>query len=332
MPFDQLHRREFIMLLGGAAVACPLAARAQQQDRQRLVGVVAGFSEAEMRPLLTAFRSKLNQLGWTEGRNLAIDARLSAGDYQRMTAEAGTLISRNPDVVVTMGTPGLTAVRQHTHSVPVVFTLVADPVRTGLIESLARPGGHATGFTNFEFSIGGKWLELLRDVSPHLNRVTIIANPANATANPIAGLIEDAGRLVSIEVTTASVRSASEIEVAISNAAQQPSGGLIVLPDSLAVIHSELIISLVEHHRLPTCYPFRVFAAKGGLLAYGLDIPEMYRQAANYVDRILRGTKPSELPVQAPNKFELIVNLKSAKALGIEVPPTLLARADEVIE
>jgi putative tryptophan/tyrosine transport system substrate-binding protein len=249
-----------------------------------------------------------------------------------MTAEAGTLISRNPDVVVTMGTPGLTAVRQHTHSVPVVFTLVADPVRTGLIESLARPGGHATGFTNFEFSIGGKWLELLRDVSPHLNRVTIIANPANATANPIAGLIEDAGRLVSIEVTTASVRSASDIEVAISNAAQQPSGGLIVLPDSLAVIHSELIISLVEHHRLPTVYPFRVFAAKGGLLAYGLDIPEMYRQAANYVDRILRGTKPSELPVQAPNKFELIVNLKSAKALSLDVPTTLLARADEVIE
>jgi putative tryptophan/tyrosine transport system substrate-binding protein len=327
-----LKRREFINLLGGVAAAWPFAARAQEQNRQRLVGVVAGFSEAEMRPLLTAFRSKLNQLGWTEGHNLAIDARLGAGDYQRMTAEAGTLISRNPDVVVTMGTPGLTAVRQHTHSVPVVFTLVADPVRTGLIESLARPGGHATGFTNFEFSIGGKWLELLRDVSPHLNRVTIIANPANATANPIAGLIEDAGRLVSIEVTTASVRSASDIEVAISNAAQQPSGGLIVLPDSLAVIHSELIISLVEHHRLPTVYPFRVFAAKGGLLAYGLDIPEMYRQAANYVDRILRGTKPSELPVQAPNKFELIVNLKSAKALSLDVPTTLLARADEVIE
>jgi putative tryptophan/tyrosine transport system substrate-binding protein len=327
-----VRRREFITLLGGAVAAWPLAARAQQQDRQRLVGVVAGFSEAEMRPLLTAFRSKLNQLGWTEGRNLAIDARLGAGDYQRMTAEAGTLISRNPDVVVTMGTPGLTAVRQHTHSVPVVFTLVADPVRAGLIESLARPGGHATGFTNFEFSIGGKWLELLRDVSPHLNRVTIIANPANATANPIAGLIEDAGRLVSIEVTTASIRSASDIETAISSAAQQPSGGLIVLPDSLAVIHSELIISLVEHHRLPTVYPFRVFAAKGGLLAYGLDIPEMYRQAANYVDRILRGTKPSELPVQAPNKFELIVNLKSAKALSLDVPTTLLARADEVIE
>jgi putative tryptophan/tyrosine transport system substrate-binding protein len=327
-----LKRREFINLLGGVAAAWPFAARAQEQNRQRLVGVVAGFSEAEMRPLLTAFRSKLNQLGWTEGHNLAIDARLGAGDYQRMTAEAGTLISRNPDVVVTMGTPGLTAVRQHTHSVPVVFTLVADPVRTGLIESLARPGGHATGFTNFEFSIGGKWLELLRDVSPHLTRVTIIANPANATANPIAGLIEDAGRLVSIEVTTASVRSASDIEVAISNAAQQPSGGLIVLPDSLAVIHSELIISLVEHHRLPTVYPFRVFAAKGGLLAYGLDIPEMYRQAANYVDRILRGTKPSELPVQAPNKFELIVNLKSAKALSLDVPTTLLARADEVIE
>jgi len=296
------------------------------------VGVVAGFSEAEMHSPLTAFRSKLNQLGWTEGRNLAIDARLGAGDYQRMTAEAGMLVNRNPDVIVTMGTPGLTAVRQHTHSVPVVFTLVADPVRGGLIESLARPGGHATGFTNFEFSIGGKWLELLRDVSPHLTHITVIANPANPTANPIAGFIKDAGRLVSTEVTTASVRSASDIEAAINNAAQQPRRGLIVLPDSLAVVHSEKIIGLVERHRLPTIYPFGVFAAKGGLLAYGLDIAEMYRQAADYVDRILRGTKPSDLPVQAPNKFELIVNVKSAKALGTDVPPTLLARADEVIE
>ena len=327
-----IRRREFVILLGGsAAAAWPVAARAQH-DRQRLVGVVAGYSEAEMRAPLTAFRSKLNQLGWTEGRNLAIDARLGAGDYRRMTAEAGTLVSRNPDVIVAQGTPGLTAVRQHTTSVPVVFTLVADPARAGLIESLARPGGHATGFTNFEFSIGGKWLELLRAISPHLTRVTVIANPANATANPLAGIIKDGGRLVSIEVTTASVYSASDIEAAISSAAQQSGSGLIVLPDSLAVVHSELIVSRAEHHHLPAVYPFRLFAAKGGLLAYGLDIPEVYRQAANYVDRILRGTKPSDLPVQAPNKFELVINVKTAETLGLEVPPTLLARADEVIE
>ena len=210
--------------------------------------------------------------------------------------------------------------------------MVADPARAGLIESLARPGGHATGFTNFEFSIGGKWLELLRAISPHLTRVTVIANPANATANPLAGIIKDGGRLVSIEVTTASVYSASDIEAAISSAAQQSGSGLIVLPDSLAVVHSELIVSRAEHHHLPAVYPFRLFAAKGGLLAYGLDIPEVYRQAANYVDRILRGTKPSDLPVQAPNKFELVINVKTAETLGLEVPPTLLARADEVIE
>src|SRR5262249_11022386 len=185
---------------------------------------------------------------------------------------------------------------------------------------------------NFEFSIGGKWLELLRDVSPHLTHITVIANPANPTANPIAGFIKDAGRLVSTEVTTASARSASDIEAAINNAAQQPRRGLIVLPHSLAVVNSEKIIGLVERHRLPTIYPFGVFAAKGGLLAYGLDIAEMYRQAADYVDRILRGTKPSDLPVQAPNKFELIINLKAARALGLEIPLSLLDRADEVIE
>ena len=218
-----IRRREFVILLGGsAAAAWPVAARAQH-DRQRLVGVVAGYSEAEMRAPLTAFRSKLNQLGWTEGRNLAIDARLGAGDYRRMTAEAGTLVSRNPDDA--RGHPGLTAVRQHTTSVPVVFTLVADPARAGLIESLARPGGHATGFTNFEFSIGGKWLELLRAISPHLTRVTVIANPANATANPLAGIIKDGGRLVSIEVTTASVYSASDIEAAISSPLNNPAVG-----------------------------------------------------------------------------------------------------------
>jgi putative tryptophan/tyrosine transport system substrate-binding protein len=206
------------------------------------------------------------------------------------------------------------------------------PARLGLIESLARPGGHATGFTNFELSIGQKWLELIREVSPKLARVTIINNPANPTASQMSRPVEDAGRTLSIQVSTAFVRSASEIESAIQSAAQQPDSGIIVIPDSFAVVHSDLILRLVERHRLPAIYPFRLFALKGGLLTYGLDIPEIYRQAAEYVDRILRGAKPSDLPVQAPNKFELIINLKTAKALGLEIPPTLLARADEVIE
>ena len=285
-----------------------------------------------MHPQLTALRSKLSQLGWTEGRNLEIDARLGAGDFQRMTIEAGSLVSRNPDVIVTMGTPGLNAVRHHTKTVPVVFTMVADPARLGLVESLARPGGHATGFTNFELSTGAKWLELIKEVSPKLARVTIINNPANPAASQMSPLIESAGPAMSIQVTTAFVRSATDIKSAIGDAAQQPDSGIIVIPDSLAVVHSDLILRLVERHQLPAIYPFRLFAVKGGLVTYGLDIPAMYRQAAEYVDRVLRGTKPSDLPVQAPNKFELIVNLKTAKALGLDVPPTLLARADEVIE
>jgi putative ABC transport system substrate-binding protein len=326
-----LKRRDFITLLGGAAAAWPLVARAQH-ERVRLVGIVSGFSENEMRSLLAVFRARLTQLGWAEGHNLDIDARLGAGDYTRMTEAAGGLIGRNPDVIVAQGTPGLTAVRQHTRTVPVVFTLVADPVRTGMIESIARPGGHVTGFTNFEFSTGGKWLELLTDVSPRLSHVTIIANPNNPMAEPLAHYIEETGRALAIGITTASVRGPKDIEAAIVGGGQQSGGGMIVLPDSLAVVHSDLIVGLAQRYKRPAIYPFRTFAAKGGLLCYGLDIPEIYRQAAGYVDRILRGTRPSDLPVQAPNKFELIINLKTAKALGLDVPPTLLARADEVIE
>src|SRR5262249_46712083 len=207
---------------------------------------------------------------------------------------------------VTMGTPGLNAVRHHTKSIPVVFTLVADPARLGLIDSLARPGGHATGFTNFELSIGQKWLELIRDVSPRLARVTIINNPANPTASQMSRPVEDAGRTLSIQVSTAFVRSANEIESAIQSAAQQPDSGIIVIPDSFAVVHSDLILRLVGHHRLPAIYPFRLFALKGALLNYCLDIPEIYRQAAEYADRILRGAKPSDLPVQAPNKLLIV--------------------------
>jgi putative tryptophan/tyrosine transport system substrate-binding protein len=326
-----MRRREFIKMVGGAAGAWPLAARAQQ-DKKRIVGVVSGFSEIEMRAPLSALRSKLGQLGWAEGRNIEIDTRLGDGDYPQMTVTTGALVSRNPDVIVTMGTPALNAVRHHTRSVPVVFTLVADPVRVGFIESLARPGGHATGFTNFELSIGAKWLELLKDVSPTLVHVTVINNRANTTISQIPRLIEEAGSAISIQVSTAFVRDSSEIGSAIVRAAEQPNSGVIVLPDSLAIINSDLIVGLVARHRLPALYPFRLFAAKGGLITYGLDVSDAFRQAAEYVDRILRGAKPSDLPVQAPNKFELIINLKTARALGLTIPPVLLARADEVIE
>ena len=226
-------------------------------DRIRQVGIVAGFAEPEMRPLLKALRDKLKELGWTEGRNLSINARLSRGDYKRMTDDASLLIGLNPDVIVAQGTPGLTAVREHSRSVPVVFVLVADPVRMGLIESLARPGGYATGFTNFEFTIGGKWLELLKELSPKVAHVTFISNPANPNADQFSQFIAAAAWSAGLDLVIASVRNAADIAVAITSAGRQPDAGLIVVPDSLPTVHRELIIGLAGHHRLPAIYPFR---------------------------------------------------------------------------
>jgi len=327
-----MKRREFITLLGGAAAVWPLVARAQQPDRVRRVGVLAGFTEAEGAPLVEAFRDRLKELGWTEGRNLSIDARFTSGDFKALTDSAGALVKANADVIFAQGTPGLKAVRQYSSIMPVVFTLVADPVGQGLIQSLSRPGGYATGFTNFEFSIGGKWLELLMEVDPRVKRLVLIANPANPNGVPFSQFIEASGRSVGVDVSTANVRNAAEIDAAIVALAQQPDGGLIVFPDSLAVVHRELITRLAATYRVPAVYPFGIFPKNGGLSSYGLDFPELYRQAAVYVDRILRGASPADLPVQAPTKFELVINLKAAKALNLTVPPSLLARADEVIE
>ena len=326
-----MKRRQVLTLLGGAA-AWPVTARAQQLERARLVGIVAGFAEAEFLPLLTAFREKLKELGWAEGRNLSIEVRLGRGDFKRMTDDAGELIALKPDVILAQGTPGLSAVRQQSGTVPVVFVLVADPVRMGLIESLARPGGNATGLTNFEFTIGGKWLELLREVSPRVAHVTFVSNPANPNADQFSRFVEISARSAGLDIVTASVRSPAEIAVAIANAGRHSDGGLVIAPDSLTTIHRELIIGLAAHYRLPAIYPFRIFSLEGGLISYGLNFVEIYRQGAVYVDRILRGAQPSDLPVQAPNTFELIVNSKTAKTLGLDVPATLLARADEVIE
>jgi putative tryptophan/tyrosine transport system substrate-binding protein len=325
-----MKRREFFALVGGVA-AWPLDARAQQSQPVRLVGVVTGFSDAEMRRPMIAFRQKLKEFGWTEG-SIRIDLRTTDGDYKRLAEDAHAFISQSADVIVATGTPGLTAVRQHTRTLPVVFALVADPIRQGLVDSLARPGGHATGFTNFEFPIGGKWLELLWETDPRVDHVTLLANPENPIANPFSQFIEAAGRTVALDVTTALVRNAAEIEAEIGAAAKRSGGAIIVLPDGLAVVHSALIIGLVKRHRLLALYPFRLFTEKGGLMSYGVDVTELFREVAVYVDRILRGEKPAELPVQAPNKFELVINLKTAKALGLTVPSLLLARADEVIE
>jgi putative ABC transport system substrate-binding protein len=294
--------------------------------------VVAGFSAAEMRPLLAAFRGQLGELGWAEGDNLSIDTRLGAGDFKRMTDDTAGLITLKPDVILAQGTPGLTAVRHYTQSVPVVFILVADPVQMGLIKSLAQPGGHATGFTNFEFSIAGKWIELLRDLNAILQHVTFIMNPANPNSGQFSSFIERSGRSLSLDTVTAAVRGPADIEAAIIAASQRPNGGLVVHPDSLPVVHRELIIELAARHRIAAIYPFRIFCESGGLISYGLDFPELYRQAATYVNRILRGERPGDLPVQAPNKFELVINLKAAKALGLAITREFLLRADEVIE
>jgi putative tryptophan/tyrosine transport system substrate-binding protein len=313
-----MRRRDFIKVITGSAAAWPFAARAQQSNKMRRIGVLTALSDSEMRPILTAFREKLKELGWIEGVNLIIDVRATAGDERQLTGSAGTLIGLRPDVILAQGTPGVTAVRQNDKNVSVVFVLVADPVNAGLIDSLSHPGGTTTGITNFEFA--------------HLTHVTVISNPANPANKQFAQFIERVGVSPTIKITTASVTDSAQIEFALANTAQQPGGGLIVLGDAMLIVNSALIVDHAAQYRLPAVYPFRIYASAGGLVSYGLDISEVYQQAAGYINRILQGEKPSDLPVYAPNKFELVVNLKTAKALGLTVPPSLLARADEVIE
>lgn len=327
-----MRRREFTAgLVACGAVSLPLALRAQQADRVHRIGILSGFTEEEMRPLLAAFQHRLLESGWTEDRNVIMDARLTGGDTARLAAEAASLVAAGVAVIVAQGTPAVAAVQQHSRTLPIVFTFVADPVSLGLVESLAKPGGQVTGFTNFEYSIGGKWLELLKEIDPRLGRVAVIINAQNPGSLRYLPFIEEAGRSLSVGVSTAPVRNASEIENAMTGFAQ-PGSGLIVLPDSLAVSHRHLIIELAARHRLPVVYPTINFTAAGGLVSYGVDWQEIYRQAAGYVDRILRGARPAELPVQTPTKFELAVNVKSAGSLGIAVPHSVLGRADEVIE
>ncbi len=331
-----MRRREFITLLGGTALAWPLAARAQQPDRVRRIGVLMGYAESdsEAQAHIAAFREGLQKLGWTEGRNTRIDTRWAApDDPESMRRFAKELVALQPDLILSNTTPTTTALLQQTRTIPIVFAIVADPIGSGFIASFRRPGGNVTGFIFTEPTMAGKWLEMLKEIAPHVARVAMLFNPVSATyAEYWLNPFKAAAASFAVEAIATPVRDRSELESVIAAQAREPNGGLIVMPDSFTDAHRVEITSLAARYRLPAIYPFRFFAEVGGLLSYGVDRTDNFRRAATYADRILKGEKPSELPVQAPVKFELVINLKTAKALGLEIPPQLLARADEVIE
>jgi putative ABC transport system substrate-binding protein len=329
-----MKRREFITLLGGAAAGLPLAARAQQGDRMRRIGVLMNLAadDPEEQVRVAAFLQGLQQLGWSVGRNVLIDYRWGASDPDRNRKYAAELVALAPDVMLATSGPIVGALQKSSRTMPIVFVNAIDPVAGGWVASLARPGGNATGFTSFEFSMSGKWLELLKQIAPQVRRVAVIRDPTTPAGSGQFGAIQTVASSFGVEVSPIDVRAADEYERALTAFAQGPNGGLIVGSTSLAVIHRELIITLAARHRLPAVYPFRFYVKDGGLISYGPDQVDPYRRAAGYVDRILKGEKPADLPVQAPTKDELVINLKTAKTLGLTVPPSVLARADEVIE
>src|SRR5262245_17817314 len=330
-----MRRREFVTLIGSAAAAWPLAARAQQAHRIRRIGLLMNLSESdvEAQRLITAFRKGLAQLGWTDGRNLRIDDRWAGGDVGQITTYATELVELSPDIIVGYGTPVVVALQQTTRSIPIVFLSVTDPVGQGLVVSLAHPGGNITGFSVFEISLGTKWIETLNQIAPGLKRVMAVYNPKTAPYYSLyLRAIEQAAASFAVEQIGHEVHSDTDIERAISTLAREPGGGLIVMPDTFNMVHRQTTIGLAARHRLPAIYYFPFFAREGGLISYGPDEIDMFRRSAGYVDRILKGEKLTDLPVQAPTKYDLVINLKTAKALGLSVPPTLIARADEVIE
>jgi putative ABC transport system substrate-binding protein len=334
MQFDRLKRRQFVTLLGGAAAAWPLVARAQQREQMRRIAVLMGFAEndPEGQARVAAFRETLRNLGWTQGRSFRIDYRWGGGDADRLRTGASELLAVAPEVVVSGGVSAFSAILKMTRSVPIVFVGVTDPVGGGLVESLARPGGNATGFTQFEYGISGKWLEVLKQVAPRVTRAAVIRDAEFAAGIGQLAAIQSVAPSLGVELSPVGVHDAGEVERAVTAFARGSGGGLIVVSGAATARHRELIIALAAQYRLPAVYPFRYYAANGGLISYGPDTIDPYRHAAGYVDRILKGEKPANLPVQAPTKYELVINLKTAKALGLEVPPILLARADEVIE
>jgi ABC-type uncharacterized transport system substrate-binding protein len=330
-----ISRRECITLLGGAAATWPLAARAQQPELMRRIGVLINLNadDPEGRARLAAFLEGLRELGWTDGRNIQIETRFGGGDVGRIRAHAAELVALAPDVVVANTTPVIRALRQATSSIPIVMAGVNDPVEQGFVSSLAHPGGNITGFSFIDFQMVGKWLEMLKEAAPSVSRAILMFNPNTAPHFYVhLRSFEAMPRSIAVDITAAPVRDTTEVEEAIAKLGREPGGGLIVAPDGFTSVHPHLFIRLAQQHRLPAVYALRTFVAQGALMSYGPDVYDVLRRSASYVDRILKGEKPADLPVQAPTKYELAINLKTAKALGLEIPDRLLALADEVIE
>ncbi len=329
-----MRRREFVTLLGGAAVTWPLAVRAQQREKMRRIGALMPYAanDPQVQIRNAAFLQGLQQLGWTVGQNIQIDYRWSRGNMDDTRKYAAELVALAPDVIFAPGSATVGPLRQATRSVPIVFVLVVDPVGSGFINSLARPGGNATGFTSYDYGIGAKWLEVLKEIAPSVTRAAVIRDPAIATGLGMWAAIQSVSPSAAIEVSPVNMTDAGEIERAVAAFARSPNGGLIVTGGALTILHRDLIVALAARHKLPAVYYERYYVAAGGLISYGVDTVDQFRRAPTYVDRILKGEKPTDLPVQQATKYSLVINLKTAKALGLDVPPTLLARADEVIE
>ena len=329
-----MQRRDFITLLGGAVAAWPLAAQAQQPEQMRRIGILMNraANDAEGQARLAAFRQALEQLGWSEGRNIRIDIRWGEDKNDLERKYAAELVALAPDVILASGTMSVAALQALSRTLPIVFAAVADPAGAGFVDSLAHPGGNATGFMIYEYSLGGKFLELLRQIAPGVTRVAVLRDPTNPALLGTFGAVRGAAQLLGVEVRAVDTRDAGEIERGVTAFASSANGGLIVMPGARASVHGALIVALAARYKLPAIYPFRYHATGGGLISYGPDFVEPFRPAAGYVDRILKGEKPADLPVQAATKYELVINLKTAKALGLNVPNTLIGRADEVIE
>ena len=329
-----MRRREFITLIGGAAAAWPFAVRAQQPERMRRIGILlpAAADDAEFQAWVGSFPQGLQQLGWTIGRNVQIDTRWATANAAAIRRHATELAALAPDLILAHGSMTVGPSLEATHTVPIVFPVAADPVSAGFVNNLARPGGNATGFMNFEYGMGGKWLELLKEIAPGVTRAAVLRDTTNPTGIAMFGVIQAIAPSFRVELTSVNIRDEPEIERAIAAFGRSSNVGLVVTPSGSALRHRDLIVALAARYKLPAVYFERSYVAAGGLVSYGTDFVEQYRQAAGYVDRILRGEKPADLPVQAPTKYELVLNLKTAKALGIVVPPALLAQANEVIE
>ena len=329
-----IGRRELLAALGGAAAAWPLAARAQQAERVRRIGLLMGVADdREGQARVTALKQGLQELGWTDGRDIQIETRFGEADIGRIRTDAAELVALAPDIIVGQTTPVIRALRQATSSIPIVMAAVNDPVEQGFVSSLAHPAGNITGFMFIDFQMVGKWLEMLKEVAPGVSRAVLMFNPDTAPHYYVyLRSFEAEPRSVAIEVTAAPVRDTAEIEAAFAKLGREPGGGLIVAPDAFTIVHHPLFIRLAQQHRLPAVYNLRTYVAQGALMSYGPDPYDLFRRSASYVDRILKGAKPADLPVQQPTKFELAINLKTAKALGLQIPDKLLALADEVIE